>query len=145
MSRICQKGSPMCNDWKLYNTAKNIFEARWVPFWIALGIMNAESTLGKNYASWCDASYNNWWGIKWRILDDGTSVKDQSIPDKNGCWVYRFDSLEDYFKSKANTLGIGYKECFKRSKPITCIAYPYVWDPNVAEPSWIQNVASISY
>lgn len=69
----------------MYNQAKKIFEDRGVPFGIALGIMNAESTLGKHYAQGCDTSYNNWWGIKWKKLDDGSTMKDQKIPDANGC------------------------------------------------------------
>lgn len=145
MRRICDKWSPMCNKWNLFMKANDIFESRWVPFWIALGIMNAESTLGKNYARWCDSSYNNWGWIKWRKLDDGTSVKDQPIPDSNWCYLYKFDSMEDYFISKANTLGIWYKACFTKEKPIRCISYSYVWNPNIAEQSWINNVASIAY
>lgn len=129
----------------MYNLAKQIFEDRGVPFWIALWIMNAESTLGKNYAKWCNSTYNNWWGIKWKKLDDGTNVKDQPIPDANGCWMYRFDSMDDYFQSKANTLWIGYKACFSRDNPIRCISFAYVWDPNIAETSWINNVASIAF
>lgn len=144
MQRICKQWSPMCDDWDMYRQAKKIFEDRWVPFDIALGIMNAESTIGKHYARWCNASYNNWGGIKWRKLDDGTNVKDQKIPDANGCWVYKFESMEAYFISKANTLGIWYKACFEREKPITCIAYSYVWNPNIAEPSWIRNVSMIA-
>lgn len=145
---VCRQWSPMCDDWDMYHRAKEIFEARWVDFWIALWIMNAESTLGKNYARWCDASYHNWGGIKWRLLDDWTRVKDQPIPDSNGCWMYKFDSMEDYFQSKANTLWLWYKTCFTHNQEIyskiKCISYAYVWDRNVAEQSWINNVFAIA-
>ena len=110
--------------------------------------MNAESTIGKHYAKGCNASYNNWGGIKWKKLDDGTNVKDQKIPDENGCWVYKFESMEDYFISKANTLSIGYKTCFTQNKEtysqVKCISFAYVGNPNIAEESWIKNVLMIA-
>ena len=144
MERVCKQKSPMCNDWDMFNSAKDIFEARWVPFWIALWIMNAESTLWRNYAWWCDASYNNWWGIKWKKNDDGSTTKDQPIPDSKWCWVYKFESLDEYFKSKANTLWLWYKACFSKNAPVRCISYAYVWNRYVAEQSWINNVMSIA-
>jgi hypothetical protein len=148
MQRVCRKWSPLCNDWYMYQNAMNIFKERWVPWEIALWIMNAESTIGKHYARWCDASYNNWGGIKWRKNDDWSNTKDQKIPDSNWCWMYKFESMKDYFISKANTLGIWYKTCFTHNKEtysqVKCISFAYVWNPRVAETNWIKNVMEIA-
>lgn len=144
MTKICSTNrgnSPLCWDRDLFYKGKQIFESRWVPFDIALWIMNAESNVGSSYAGTCTTEYNNWWGIKRRKLDDGTSVRDQKIPN-NWCRLYKFDSVEDYFTSKANTLWIGYKACFSKADPVRCISYAYVGDPNVAEANWIRNVLS---
>lgn len=148
MDRICavnihDRKSPLCNDWNLYNKWKEIFEKKWVSWSIALGIMYSESHIGANYAGTCDTSYNNWGWIKWRITDDGKAIKNQPIP-QNGCWLYKFNSVEDYFNSKANTL-VKYKSCFSKDKPIECISYAYVGNRYVAERSWIARVAQIAY
>lgn len=147
MDRICKITknwwSPLCNDWELYNKWKAIFESKGVSRDIALWIMYAESHIGANYAGTCDKSWHNRWGIKWRITDQWVAIRDQQIPN-NWCWLYKFDSVQDYFNSKANTL-VKYKSCFSQKKPITCISYKYVWDPNVAEQSWINNVSVIAY
>ena len=49
-------------------------------FRVGIGIMNSESTLGTKYAGTCDKSYNNFGGIKYRILDTGEAIHDQTIP-----------------------------------------------------------------
>lgn len=149
MDRVCKYGklnwkvSPLCNNWQLYNSMKWISEAYNVPFSIALGITYAESHIWVNYAWWCNAGYNNWGGVKWRIWQDWKAIKDQVIP-QNWCWVYRFGSVEDYWQSKMRTLQ-KYNSCFSKGKPITCISYAYVWNANEAEQSWISRVSLISY
>ena len=147
MDRICTTAwgrSPMCNNWSMYYSGKQIFEDAGVPRGIALWIMNAESNIWVNYAWTCDYSWNNWGGIKYRKNSDGSVTKDQAIPN-NWCRLYKFDTIDDYFRSKANTLGIWYKACFDgRSQPIRCISYAYVGSPNVAEQSWINNVSKIA-
>lgn len=150
MERVCKYGklnwkvSPLCNNWQMFNSLKGISEAHWIWFWIALGITYAESHIWVNYAWWCDVSYNNWWGVKWRIGINWNAIKDQKIPDKNWCWVYKFWSIEDYWQSKMKTLQ-KYKSCFERKDTIKCISYTYIGDPKVAEQSWINRVALISY
>jgi len=163
MDRICKywklnwKVSPLCNNWQLYNSMKWISEAYNVPFAIALGITYAESHIWVNYAWTCNESFNNFWGVKWRIWQDWKAIKDQVIPNnwidynKNNkvdkwenCWVYRFGSVEDYWQSKMRTLQ-KYNSCFNKNKPITCISYAYVWDAKIAEQSWINRVSLISY
>ena len=128
----------------MYYTGKKIFEDRWVPFWIALGIMFAESHIGVNYAWSCDSTWNNRGGIKWRKNDDWSTTKDQAIPNNWNCYLYKFDSVEDYFKSKANTLWLWYKSCFSQDKPITCISYAYVGNRYVSEDSRVKRVSLIA-
>ena len=142
MERVCKRNSPLCNDRDLFMNGKEIFESKWVPRELALGIMNAESSLGKYYAWTCDASWNNRGGVKRRKEDDWTSVKDQPIPN-DWCWLYRFDSLEDYFNSKANTLGLWYKACMSRGSLeaiADCVSYSYVGERWVHNPNRVKNV-----
>lgn len=146
---ICKKvpTSPLCNK-ENFEMAQAI-SYRKALIWgvddkekffrVGIGIMFAESTLWTKFAWTCDSSYNNFWWIKYRILDTWEAVRDQKIP-QNGCWVYKFATLEDYFGSKYNSLGKGYGSCFKKKDAVNCIAYAYVWNPNVAETSWQNNV-----
>ena len=152
--QICKKvpNSPLCNE-ENYNMARSIaykkaliwgIEDREEFFRVWLGIMNSESTIGTNYAWTCDSSYNNFGWIKWRILDTGEAVKDQKIPQwkDNKCWLYKFNSQEDYFWSKYNSLGKWYGKCFKTNDPVYCISGYYVGKPY--SPSWINNVKSVA-
>lgn len=139
--------SPICDRATFYRLYK-ITEERlpWKNFFpILLGITNAESSLGTAYAKnnkgWFCTWYNNLWGIKHKKTDDWKSVKDQKIPDTNGCYLYKFDSIEDYWISKVNTIRYGYKGCVNSTTPIKCMSYAYVGDRNVAEISWINNVS----
>lgn len=148
--KVCdvQVNSPLCKDRDLFNRLYVITEER-IPnknfFPIMLGITNAESSLGLNFArnnkwGFCN-NYNNWWWVKWRKTDDNKSVRDQKIPQSDGCWLYKFDSVEDYWISKTNTLRYGYKGCIDSSTPVRCISFAYVGKRDVAEPSWIRNVS----
>lgn len=154
MSRVCKYGridgkiSPLCDNRDMYMSGKKIFADRGVPRDIALGVMFAESHIWSNRAWTCNESWNNRWGIKYRILDDWSRMKDQQIPNdwnwnKWWCRLYKFDSINDYFISKANTF-TKYSWCFTQDKPITCMAYNYVWNPKVAEKSWIYRVSLIA-
>jgi len=139
--------SPIC-DRATFDRLYKITEERlpWKNFFpILLGITNAESSLGTAYAKnnkgWFCTWYNNLGWIKWKKTDDGKSVRDQKIPDTNGCYLYKFDSIDDYWISKVNTIRFGYKGCVNSTTPIKCMSYAYVGDRNVAEISWINNVS----
>lgn len=148
--KVCKKqiNSPLCNDMALFDRLYRITEERlpWKSFYpILLGITNAESSLWLNFAKdrvWgtC-AGRNNWWWVKWRKTDTWESVKDQKIPDEFGCYLYKFDSIEDYWISKVNTIRFWYKGCVDSLTPIKCLSYAYVWDRYVPEKSWIKNVS----
>ena len=146
---VCEKNinSPICERETFYRLYK-ITEERlpWKNFFpILLGITNAESSLGTAYAKnnkgWYCTGYNNFWGIKWKKTDDGKSVRDQKIPDSNGCYLYKFESIDEYWKSKVNTIRYGYKGCVNSTTPIKCMSYAYVGDKNVSEASWVRNVS----
>lgn len=148
MQRICDvklnwKQSPLCNNWELFNSWVAIFKDHWVPYDIAFGIMYAESHIGINYAWDCNETRNNWGGLKRKIGEDGKAVKDQVIPNwpNKKCRLYKFDSVTDYFHSKAHTLQ-KYSACFKKDKPIACISKSYLtWD----KKGWTARVGKISY
>jgi len=153
MDRICNisihgRKSPLCDNWELFNLWKKLSEERWADRNIILGIMYAESHIGANRAWTCNAGWNNRWGVKARVHDDGKVSRDQAIPNWWWCRLYKFKDMEDYFKSKANMIWINYKWCFNRSSTrakVECISRKYVWLPDVAEQSWINNVMSIAY
>jgi len=139
--------SPIC-DRATFDRLYKITEERlpWKNFFpILLGITNAESSLGTAYAKnnkgWFCTWYNNLGWIKWKKTDDGKSVRDQKIPDTNGCYLYKFDSIDDYWISKVNTIRYGYKGCVNSTTPIKCMSYAYVGDRNVSEASWVRNVS----
>ncbi len=147
--KVCKSKppSPIC-DRATFDRLYKITEERlpWKNFFpILLGITNAESSLGTAYAKnnkgWYCTGYNNLGWIKYRKTDDWKSVRDQKIPDTNGCYLYKFDSIDDYWISKVNTIRYGYKGCVNSTTPIKCMSYAYVGDRNVAETSWINNVS----
>ena len=148
-ANVCKSkpSSPIC-DRATFDRLYKITEERlpWKNFFpILLGITNAESSLGTAYAKnnkgWFCTGYNNLGWIKYRKTDDGKSVRDQKIPDSNGCYLYKFDSIDDYWISKVNTIRYGYKGCVDSKSPIKCMSYAYVGDRNVSEASWVRNVS----
>lgn len=141
-AEICDHNqkSPLCADLSLLKRVDTIASKKKVPTRLVIGIWNAESTLGTNFNKWACASYNNWAWLKGRKFDDGRVemyAVNRRKPDKNGCWLYRFDSVEQATESLVNTIAIGYKGCAHKTE---CIAYDFVGNPNVAERSWIQRV-----
>ena len=152
MSRVCLYGvlnwktSPLCNNWKLYYSLKSISQSKWVPFEVALGITYAESHIGIDYNKPACSSYNNWGWVKGRVTSNG-KVTPWKYPDNNWCYLYRFDSIEDYWDSKMNLLKVNYldKWC-QGTKQVSCIATWYVgktWTL-VGKQPWINRVVMIA-
>lgn len=158
--KVCQKqiNSPLCKDRALFDRLYHITEER-LPnkqfFPILLGIVNAESSLWLNFAKdrvggTCTGR-NNWGGIKWKILDNWSRQFSNNNKfwydykkkwtDDYWCWLYPFDSIDDYWISKVNTFRFWYKACIDHKTPIWCISWPYVWDRYVHEKSWIGNTS----
>lgn len=148
--KVCEKqpNSPICKDKELFDRLQKITEERTnKPYMFAmlLGITNSESSLGTNYAphSGC-ANYNNFGGIKWRKTDDGQSVRDQPIPQADGCWLYKFESYEDYWISKVNSIRYGYTGCLVDNPTIAlqCISKWYVrGDGKIIKHGWVKNAS----
>lgn len=139
---ICQiqPKSPLCTDIRSLEILNTIATRKWVPTRLMLWIYNAESSLWINFNKKECYAYYNWAGLKGKMDDSGKVTMyatNRKKPDKNGCWLYRFSSWEEAVNSLANTLSIGYRACKMKTR---CIAYDYVWKPDIAEESWIRNV-----
>lgn len=146
---ICEKSpfSVLCNNAYLQERLSTISEERNVPFWILVGISQAESQIGVDYASGCDAGYYNWGGVKARRIDSGKIIRDYPIPDEKGCWIYKFNSVEDYWISKANIIRMGYldKGCEEEYDMARCISRCYVGGCGSGEEEhWIDAVNGFS-
>ena len=148
--KICaiQQKSPLCEDFALLERLEKITTDR-IPdnphiFPILLGITNSESSLGTNYTPHAGcANYNNFGGIKWRKTDDGKSVRDQTIPQADGCWLYKFESYEDYWISKVNSIRYGYTGCLvdNPTTALQCISKWYVRGDWTVKPEWVRNAS----
>lgn len=148
--KVCEKqpNSPICKDKELFDRLQKITEERTnKPYMFAmlLGITNSESSLGTNYAPHAGcANYNNFGGIKWRKTDDGQSVRDQPIPQADGCWLYKFESYEDYWISKVNSIRYGYAGCLLDNPTVAlqCISKWYVrGDGKIIKHGWVKNAS----
>jgi len=159
--KVCEKrkDSPLC-DLEVLARIEKIVDDRIDPqsqwFNILIGITFAESSLGTDFANdriggKCDGRYNLGWA-KYKINDDNTRVYSSDkfggyntvngrFTDAYGCNLYPFENWDEYWISKVNGMRYGYKGCIESKMPITCISYNYVWNPNVAEKSWIHNVS----
>lgn len=142
-SKICQerKDSSFCTDKKLYDKYYDLSLAKWVPPGLVFGIMFAESSLHTNYNKPHCKDYNNPFGLKWYKRDNWKLdwyPREKHWADKNGCWLYKFETLEEWLNWLLNTISIWYKGCKMSTR---CISYNYVGKPDVAEESWIKRVS----
>lgn len=139
---ICQKvpESPLCGDIELLRRIDSIGREKGVPTRLLIGIMFAESTLNTHFNKPACAHYNNPYWIKWRKYDTGKVVwytKTKGKPDENGCWLFRFDSIEQATYSLANTISLWYWKC---KNNVVCISFAYVGNPEVSEKSWVNRI-----
>lgn len=133
---ICAKSpySPMCDNPELLNKLILIANERGVDYKLLLGIMYAESHIWAAFKPQKCWVSNNRAGVKARKYNDGSvsvQFREQykTLPAElqeqlNGCWLYYFESPEQFFESLANTIGVGYAKC--EWEP-TCIVSKYVW------------------
>lgn len=131
MGLICTSvpTSPMCNNYRMLDDLKRIAEERNVSYKLLLWIMYHESKLGtaRNPSKECANSNNRAW-LKARKYDDG-SVSEwfDKQPNKiEGCWLYNFETVNDFFESLANTISLWYRKCLDRPEPVSCISAVYV-------------------
>lgn len=146
MQKICNRASksPLCNNEKMYNMIKSISDQYDVPMWLMLGIMSKESWFGtlwasQNTADCRETTYNRHWSKanntpKWTIRENKIWY---------GCWLNKYDSLEEWTTSLARTIWVWYKKCLENKTPESiaiCISYKYVWQPNISEKTWVDHV-----
>lgn len=143
MSKICElsKDSPMCGDYTMLLKLKSIAGDRWVDYKLLLGIMYAESHIWAYFNQENCRQTNNWWWVKNRKYDNGVvsekfSEQYKNLTGKNleGCRLYYFDTVEEFFESLANTISLGYAKC---NEDVYCIMGPYVGHESGA---WVRNV-----
>lgn len=148
-NNVCKSkpSSPIC-DRATFDRLYKITEDRlpWKNFFpILLGITNAESSLGtafaKNNKGWYCTGYNNLGGVKYKKDDEWKSIRDQKIPQSDWCYLYKFESIDDYWISKVNTIRYGYKWCINSKTPIDCIGRYYVQWNGLSKPNWNKNVS----
>lgn len=143
MDKICKYGkihwniSPVCNNWDLYKRLKTISKNKWVEFGLMIWISYAEWHIGANYASSKCKGYNNRSGIKRRKNDDG-SIDKPKLPDSNGCWIYKFDTIEDYWNSFANSIKMWYID--KQCATPECISQHWVRSDWLVKGTWSRRV-----
>lgn len=132
--------SPLCKYPSLYKKLDIMSKDHGVPTELVVGIAYAESHIGTNYASGKCTEYHNWWGLKWYKKDNGDVewFTGEKWPDANWCWLYKFEDIEEAFNGILNTISMWYKACKNDTR---CISYNFVWRPNIAEESWINNVS----
>ncbi len=138
MKTICEKSpnSPMCNDYNMLETLKRVADKRWVDYKLLLWIMYAESHIGANFnAEQCRVSNNRAW-LKARKYDDWRTSEwfDKQEWKIDGCRLYNFDNVEQFFESLANTISMWYAKC---NWDVYCISKAYVWHESW---SWVNNV-----
>jgi len=151
MKKVCEKApkSPLCFDFELLEDIKKIWYDKWVSYKLLLWISYAESHLWMAFAPhfWCEKS-NNWWWIKRKKNDDWTVSEKYNKqytwldPELrwylSGCYLYAFETVQDYFISLANTITQGYWVC---NEDPSCIVKSYVWKYS---ENWINNVKTFS-
>ena len=147
MRLICEKApkSPLCFDFDLLDKIKVIAYDRDIDWKLLIWITYAESHIGMNFAPhyWCEKS-NNWAWLKWAKRDDWsisekydkqyTGLEGELRWYLSGCYLYAFDTTEDFFISLANTISLWYKSC--KWEP-ECIVKSYVWKYS---ENWVNNV-----
>lgn len=144
MQKICDKApkSPLCWDNELLEHIKKLPHYKTL-IWISY----AESHIWMSFAPhyWC-AKANNWAWLKRAKFDDGSVSEKYNIQYKgldkelqgylSWCYLYAFDTVEDYFKSLSNTIELWYAVCDWDPQ---CIVKSYVGKDS---QDWVKNVNS---
>lgn len=145
MDKVCKRApsSILCHNDKLYAILESIANQYNAPVWMMLWIMSKESwfwTLRHhtNKEDCKETTFNR----HWSKANNTPNWTKRTTPVWPWCWLQKYDSLEEWFTSLARTIGIGYKWCLSLNDPATCMAYKYVWNPTVAESSWVDHVNS---
>jgi len=150
MKKVCKRAieSPLCNNWNMYHMIKTKANKENVPMRLLLWIMSKESWFGTirhhTNTTHCKANTYNWhWSKADRKID--RAYRDQYIWP--WCWLYKYKSIDHGIQSLVYTIGKWYKKCLQKNTDhaiANCIAYKYVWNPNIAETSRVNHVLSYS-
>ena len=150
MELICKEveNSPLCWDYTMLNKLKEIAERRNVDYKLLLGIMYHESKLWTAFAPSyeCSKSNNRAW-LKARKYDDGAVSEwfDKQPNRIEGCWLYNFDTVEEFFESLANTISLWYRKCLDRVEPVSCISAVYVGKYSQARVDSVRRFADYEF
>lgn len=150
MGLICTSvpTSPMCNDYRMLDDLKRISEERNVSYKLLLWIMYHESKLGtaRSPSKECAGSNNRAW-LKARKYDDGTVSEwfDKQPNRIEGCWLYNFETVNDFFESLANTISLWYRKCLDRPEPVSCISAVYVGKYSQPRVDSVRRFADYSF
>lgn len=143
--KICKiaEKSKLCNNPKMYNVLEAIAYKNSAPLWIMLGIMWKESRFGTAYhksnTDDCLANTNN---RHWSKANHNGIKAKRTTRVWHGCWLQKYDSIEEWFASLSYTVGVGYKWCMNNSRPAYCMSKLYVGSPDVYEYSRYSFVES---
>jgi len=139
MNKICKywkinwKVSPLCNNRELFYKIKDISKRYEVNHWMLIWITMSESHIGANYSSSKCSWYNNW---SWIKREKWWPKK--KYPDENGCRLYKFESLEEYFEEFAKIIKEWYID--RGAKTPEEISKSYVKNDWVIKHSWSNRV-----
>jgi len=104
---------------------------------ILIWITYAESHIWTNFAPSQECSkMNNRAGVKAIKYDNGR-VEKYKLP-YSWCRLYPFVSVEEFYRSLANTLSLGYVS--RWCDNLSCLSTYYVWTPWSPKPSRISKV-----
>ena len=151
MERICKYSadSPLCNNHDMFDKFKKISEDRWVDFGLMVWMSYSESHIWVNYAPTpsCGNTHNRAWMKRWRY-DDGSYTKKYdkqyaSMPEDQrnnvkGCYLYNFDSPEEFWINFANTLKYGYIQRWGVTPEV--ISKYRVWSDRKVKPERVYRV-----
>ena len=150
MELICKEvsNSPLCWNYTLLNKLKEIADKRNVDYKLLLGIMYHESKLWTAFAPSyeCSKSNNRAW-LKARKYDDGAVSEwfDKQPNRIDGCWLYNFETVEEFFESLANTISLGYWKCLERKEAVSCICNIYVGKYSQARVDSVRRFADYEF
>jgi hypothetical protein len=134
MDKICKywklnwKISPLCWNYPLLESLKNISKWEGVPFYLMVGITYAESHIWVNFAPQHCSTTNNRAGIK----NSRLASQDRERDRKKGCWLHQFNSIEEFWLSFARWLKKWYID--KWCKTAECISKYRVKNDKVVKP-----------
>lgn len=139
MRKVCaiRLRSSLCNDWDLMKKIDIIAQEHKISTELLIWISFSESEIWTKFKPMkCDVM-NNWWWLKAFKQDTWVTLR---VPlPYSWCWLYPFESKEEFFKGLANTISAGYVNW--GCNDLYCLSSYYVWKPWDPKLSRVQRVA----